>query len=80
MKSHREWLFHGCAIVAVVILGVGVCAGADMAEVERLSKTGETLGVDVGQEFPLREQRVSNDTGINVLVDLSHQANFFMIL
>lgn len=79
MKSHREWLFHGCAIVAVVILGVGVCAGADMAEVERLSKTGETLGVDVGQEFPLREQRVSNDTGINVLVDLSHQANFFMM-
>ncbi|UCG49846.1 MAG: hypothetical protein JSU94_08685, partial [Phycisphaerales bacterium] len=49
--------------------------GAD--EIERISKSGATLGVEVTEEFPLREQRIRNDTGINVLIDLSHQANFF---
>jgi hypothetical protein len=49
----------------------------DPAGIERLSKSGKTLGPDVTQKFPLREQRIRNDTGINVLVDLSHQANFF---
>ena len=47
------------------------------AELERLSKQGETLPIDVVKGFPLREQRVRNDTGINVLVDLAHQASFF---
>ena len=49
----------------------------DPAEIERLSKTGKTLGPEVTQQFPLREQRIRNDSGINILVDLSHQANFF---
>ena len=48
----------------------------DLAEIERISKSGETLGPDT-ERFPLREQAVRNDTGINVLIDLSHQANFF---
>ena len=47
------------------------------ADLERLSKQGETLPIDVVKGFPLREQRVRNDTGINVLVDLVHQASFF---
>lgn len=50
---------------------------ADLAEIERISKSGETLGPDITKRFPLREQTVRNDTGINVLIDLSHQANFF---
>jgi len=50
---------------------------SDPAEIERLSKTGQTLALDVTQTFPLREQRIRDDTGINILVDLSHQANFF---
>ncbi len=49
----------------------------DTAEIERISKSGETLGAEVAAKFPLRQQRLRNDTGINVLVDLSHQANFF---
>jgi len=50
---------------------------SDMVEIERISKSGETLGPEITERFPLREQTVKNDTGINVLVDLSHQANFF---
>ncbi len=46
-------------------------------EIERISKSGETFGLEVTEKYPLREQRISNDTGINVLIDLSHQANFF---
>ena len=77
MKSEKEYHFGRLLAVAVVLLGVGVSAGADLAEIERLSKSGETLSADVAKEFPLREQRVRDDTGINVLIDLSHQANFF---
>lgn len=47
------------------------------AEIERFSKTGQTLDVEVTADFPLPAQRVTEDTGINVLIDLSHQANFF---
>lgn len=50
---------------------------SDLAEIEHLSKAGKTLGSEITQKFPLREQRIRNDTGINILVDLSHQANFF---
>ena len=50
---------------------------SDLVEIERISKSGETLGPEITERFPLREQTVRNDTGINVLVDLSHQANFF---
>jgi len=47
------------------------------AEIERISKAGPTLDVGITADFPLPPQRVTDDTGINVLVDLSHQANFF---
>ncbi len=48
----------------------------DLEGLERLSKEGKTLGVEVTSRYPPREQRVRNDTGINVLVDLAHQATF----
>ncbi len=48
----------------------------DPAELERLSKQGQTLSVEVTQAFPLPEQRVVGDTGVNVLIDLAHQATF----
>ncbi|MBN1420820.1 MAG: hypothetical protein JXP34_18760, partial [Planctomycetes bacterium] len=51
-------------------------AEPDPAEIERLSKSGETLAVEIAARFPLRPQRVRDDRGINVLVDLSHQALF----
>jgi len=77
MKSRNPRYPVGFLVVATVLLGAGVAAGADLTEIERLSRTGATLSADVAKEFPLREQRVRNDTGINVLIDLSHQANFF---
>lgn len=49
----------------------------DMARIESISKSGETLSPEIAGRFQLNEQRVRNDTGINVLIDLSHQANFF---
>ena len=45
-------------------------------ELERLSKQGKTLSAKVTARFPPGEQRIRNDTGINVLVDLAHQATF----
>ena len=51
----------------------------DLAELERISKSGQTLSLEITARFPLKEQRIKNDTGINVLIDLSHQANFFMM-
>ena len=49
----------------------------DAAEILGLSKQGKTLPAEVTAKFPLPPQRVSGDTGINVLVDLAHQASFF---
>jgi len=77
MKSHRGCSICGLMLFVAGIWAVGTCAAADMAEMEHLSKAGETLSPDISAEFPLREQRVPADTGINVLIDLSHQANFF---
>lgn len=67
------------AIVALLVLLSAPLAGAsvDLHKIERISKTGSTLEADIAKEFPLGEQRVCGDTGINVLIDLSHQANFF---
>ena len=77
MKSYGKCRAKGSLVVAVAMFGLGVCAGADIAEIERISKSGETLNAEIAKEFPLREQRVRDDTGINILIDLSHQANFF---
>ncbi|MHC4626984.1 MAG: hypothetical protein ACYTDV_08395 [Planctomycetota bacterium] len=51
--------------------------GGDLAKIERISKSGATLGAEITSRFPLAAQTPENDTGINVLIDLSHQANFF---
>ena len=50
---------------------------SDLAEIERISKAGKTLGPEFTEKFPLRPQSLRHDTRINVLIDLSHQANFF---
>ncbi|KPK43485.1 MAG: hypothetical protein AMJ65_05695 [Phycisphaerae bacterium SG8_4] len=67
-------------LTALMLLALGGLArgqAGDLAEIERISKSGATLGADVTSRFPLGPQTLENDTGINVLVDLSHQANFF---
>ena len=48
----------------------------DKSEIVALSKKGETLPVSVTQRFPLPEQNVENDKGINVLMDNSHDTKF----
>lgn len=77
MRSYRKWQVRAMAAAAAALLAASVCVGTDIAEIERVSKSGETLSAEIAREFPLAEQRMRNDTGINVLVDLSHQANFF---
>ncbi len=47
-----------------------------MAEFDALSRSGVTLPIEATAHFPLPEQTLKNDTGINVLIDLAHQANF----
>ena len=70
-------------LVAVSCLGAATLhdvIGAEtfsVAEIERLSKQGKTLPAEAAAEYPLGEQCVRGDTGINVLVDLAHQATFF---
>lgn len=74
----RRFLFLAAATCLVTATPKG--AGAQelsVAEIEKLSKQGRTLSADVTAKFPLAQQRVSDDTGINVLVDLAHQASFF---
>jgi len=64
-------------LLAAFFCSTCMAQSPDPVEIERISKSGETLGPEITKELPLREQNVRNDTGINVLVDLSHQTNFF---
>ena len=47
-----------------------------LAEIETLSKQGQTIPAEMAGTLELPRQRVRNDTGINVLTDLAHQATF----
>ena len=69
--------FIATALVLAILVSVSYGQAGDIAEIERISKSGATLDPEVTSRFPLASQAIQNDTGINVLVDLSHQANFF---
>ncbi|HMA63096.1 MAG TPA: hypothetical protein VKP78_10650 [bacterium] len=61
----------------LVLLQLFNCSQSlDKSEIVELSKKGETLPVSVTKRFPLPEQKVENDRGINVLFDNSHDTKF----
>ena len=39
----------------------------------------KTLPLETTALYPLNDQRVKDDTGINVLVDMSHKCDFFTL-
>ena len=49
---------------------------AGEARIRQRSLAGETLDVETGAAHPLPPQRIEGDRGVNVLVDLAHQALF----
>jgi len=48
-------------------------------EIELWWKTGKTLPMETAARFPLPEVRIQNDTGINVLIDMAHKCDFFLL-
>jgi hypothetical protein len=48
-------------------------------EIEVWWKDGKTLPLETTALYPLRDQRVNNDMGINVLIDMSHKCDFFSL-
>jgi len=48
-------------------------------EIESWWKAGRTLPLETTAKFPLKELRITNDTGINVLIDMSHKCDFFTL-
>lgn len=81
----KDTLVTRCIFLFIAVMWLGTVAvgrvAADetlsVAELEDASKQGKTLPTEVTARFPLAEQSVPDDTGINVLVDLAHQASFF---
>ncbi|MCK4997908.1 MAG: hypothetical protein KAS23_00180 [Anaerohalosphaera sp.] len=70
--------------VLVLVMAVGVVCAADKApkspdEIEVWWKGGKTLPLETTALYPLKDQRVKEDTGINVLVDMSHKCDFFTL-
>ena len=49
------------------------------AEIEPWWKSGRTLPLATAALFPLRRINVPNDTGINLLVDMAHKCDFFLL-
>ena len=48
-------------------------------QIDQWWKSGKTLPVEVTQEYPLDPIKLINDTGINLLVDMSHKCDFFLL-
>ena len=69
---NRPLLLIVAATSCLAVVLQAPAATPSLAEIERLSRQGETLPIEVAGEYPLAEQRVPNDTGINVLVDLAN--------
>ena len=46
-------------------------------KIEQWWKAGKTLPIEVAKQYPLDPITVSNDTGINLLVDMSHKCDSF---
>lgn len=74
--------FRKC-LIAMLFLGVTsawtiLCSGEEPT-VEKLAHSIETIDVESAKPFPLHEQAVRNDSGINVLVDHAHRATFKMM-
>ncbi len=49
------------------------------AEIENWWKTGHTLPVETSANYPQESLRMKNDTGINVLIDMAHKCDFFLL-
>ncbi len=50
-----------------------------MQQIESYWQAGKTLPVEVALDYPLPEQPVQNDNGLNVLIDIAHQCSFEMM-
>ncbi len=48
-------------------------------QIEKWWQSGSTLPIQTTAKYPLREQNVVNDTGINLLIDMSHRCDFFTL-
>lgn len=64
---------------ALFVAAVASAAAPDPDLVRRLAHSATTIEMDAARPFLLPEQRVRDDTGINVLVDLAHQCSFQMM-
>jgi len=47
--------------------------------IDRYWKSGRTLPIEASRRYPLPALRIKDDTGINVLVDMAHKCNFFLM-
>ncbi len=48
-------------------------------EIEPWWKAGKTLPLETAALFPLGEINVADDTGINLLIDMAHKCDFFLL-
>ncbi len=48
-------------------------------QIDSYWKSGRTLPLEASRQFPLPPLRIRDDTGINVLIDMAHKCNFFLM-
>lgn len=75
-RASRPWTYNVPTRFVVLLLVCPLCAHA-VDDVVIPPNENRTLDPIYAGAFPLPDQRVQNDTGVNVLVDLAHQASFF---
>ena len=73
-------------VFALVLFSVMLAGCAELAstpatpeEIALWWKAGKTLPLETASKYPQAELRLTSDTGVNVLIDMSHKCDFFLL-
>jgi len=68
-------------LAALFICSTTIIKGAPETseEIESWWKAGKTLPLETTMKYPFKELRITNDTGVNVLIDMAHKCDFFTL-
>ncbi|MDD2597821.1 MAG: hypothetical protein PHO37_01160 [Kiritimatiellae bacterium] len=72
-----KWIYCTAAVIMTSVVTADNPKTPE--EIEVWWNSGRTLPLETTALYPLNDQKVKNDTGINVLIDMSHKCDFFSL-
>jgi len=85
-KAYRiRFVLYSVFLLSILFFAGVVEAGRNSKDfwtrekIDSYWKSGRTLPIEASEQYPIPPLRIQNDTGINVLVDMAHKCDFFMM-